>query len=167
MTTDVCHTLHHLRREVLVARDRGRVTIEFADGPGAGPTGVDLATARLAADEMLALVNLPRLGRHWWQVERPWAVEVLAVVLHLDLETLRSAAPQREAHALAETILSHFDDRAVLLTNVRPTADLADSPRRWASGRDVVELDAGVAAVSPDLVGLVWVEDRPTAARVT
>jgi hypothetical protein len=47
------------------------------------------------------------------------------------------------------------------LSNVRPSADLSMSPHRWASGSETAELDAGVAIVSSELIGLIWVEDRP------
>ncbi|HLL89544.1 MAG TPA: hypothetical protein VK324_09590 [Tepidisphaeraceae bacterium] len=160
MDAERCLTLHLLRREVLVARDRGRVVIEFSDGAG---EATDVRTARLLADELLAVVNLPLLGRHWWEIDRARAAEVVTTALHWDLETGRPAVPGSQAAALAEKILAQFGDRAVYLSNVRATADLTDAPRRWASGHDVDELDAGVAVVSADLAGLLWVEDRPPA----
>jgi hypothetical protein len=152
-----CLELHHLRREILSARDRGRVVIEFADGMPVA----NLAEARQVADGMIALVNLPLLGPHWFQADRDRAARILTEVLHWDLETLSASAPEWMARQLTEKLLSQFHGDTTYLTNVRSNADLNQSPHRWASGRDQAELDAGVAIVSPDLVGLLWVEDRP------
>ena len=114
------------------------------------------------ADGMIALVNLPMLGPHWFQADRARAATILTEVLHWDLETLSARVPEQQARELTEQILKQFPADAIYLTNVRPTADLNDSPHRWASGSELAELDAGVAIVSSDLVGLCWVEDRPS-----
>lgn len=150
-------TLHHLRRELMSARTRGRVVVEFDDG-AADATEVE---SRQVADSLLSLVNLPRLGPHWVAVERDRARDIIAAVLHWDLETMQSFVAEPEALALAESFLTQFPGRSTYWTNVRPAADLSRSPHRWASGKEQDELDAGVAVVSADLTGLVWVEDRP------
>ena len=152
-----CLELHHLRREVLSSRSHGRVVIEFADGMPL----TDLNEARRMADGMIALVNLPMLGPHWYPIDRARAATILTEVLHWDLETLTAMVPEHEAKQLTETILDQFEGDVTYLTNVRPTADLAQSPHRWASGSERIELDAGVTIIGSDLVGLVWVEDRP------
>jgi hypothetical protein len=157
MDAERCLLLHHLRREVLSARDRGRVVIEFADGVPVA----NVHEARRMADGMIVLVNLPMLGPHWSQVNRERAATILTEVLHWDLETLSARVPEQHARELTEKILSQFPNDAYFLTNVRTSADLTDSPHRWASGSELAELDAGVAVVSADLVGLCWVEDRP------
>ncbi len=157
MEPSKCLELHHLRREVLSARDRGRVVIEFADGAAFA----NLTEARQLADQMVVLVNLPLLGPHWFAADRARAATIVTAVLHWDLETLRPRVPQAQAEALTEKILRQFTGEATYLTNVRPKADITKSPHRWASGSDQAELDAGVAIVSHELVGLVWVEDRP------
>ena len=149
--------LHYLRREVLSARDRGRVVIEFADG---API-TNLTEARQMADQMIAMVNIPMLGPHWFPVDRERAGLILAAVLHWDLETQWPSVPLAQATELTEKILSQFPVDAYYLTNVRPSADLSKSPHRWASGSESAELDAGVAIVSGELIGLLWVEDRP------
>lgn len=152
-----CLELHHLRREILSSRDRGRVVIEFADGmPITG-----LGDARRMADGMIAIVNLPMLGPHWFPADRARAETIITEVLHWDLETLRPMTTESEAQALTAKILSQFAGEVTYLTNVRPTAQLSASPHRWASGSERVELDAGVAIVGHELVGLLWVEDRP------
>jgi hypothetical protein len=152
-----CLELHSLRREVLSARDRGRVVIEFADGE---PITI-LFEARQMADQMMAMVNLPMLGPHWFSVPRERAGVIVTSVLHWDLESARARVPLEQATELADDILRQFPSDSYYLTNVRPTADLSKSPHRWASGSETAELDAGVAIVSPELIGLVWVEDRP------
>jgi hypothetical protein len=149
--------LHYLRREVLSARDRGRVVIEFADGVPI----TNLTEARQMADQMIAMVNIPMLGPHWFPVERERAGMILGAVLHWDLETQWPSVPLAQATELTEKILSHFPVDSYFLTNVRPSADLSKSPHRWASGSESAELDAGVAIVSAELIGLLWVEDRP------
>jgi hypothetical protein len=150
------HSLHDLRREVMAARITGRVVIEFADGVPIE----NLSDARHAADAMLALVNLPLLGPHWFAVDRIRAASILMAVLHWDLETFTPRVPERQAAELAGKIFGRFPDDATFLTNVRPHADTSLSPHKWASGSELEELDAGVAIVSDKLVGLVWVEDR-------
>ncbi|HEV7301726.1 MAG TPA: hypothetical protein VGN72_20485 [Tepidisphaeraceae bacterium] len=157
MTPELCLRLHSIRHAVLGARDRGRVVIEFSAGP---QVPVDFPTAQRLADGMLALVNLPLLGLHWRESSRDHATDIITTVLHEDLETERSSVPRNVAAALTDRVLSLFND-AIFLTNVKPTADLTQSPHKWASGRIDAELDAGVAIVSSELVGIVWVEDRP------
>ncbi len=149
--------LHHLRREVLAARARGRVVIEFTDGAEAA----NIHQARTLADGMIALVNMPVLGPHWFPVDRIRAAGILMAVLHWDLETFEAYVPEREAAALTGKIFGQFADDAMFLTNVRPHADTSLSPHKWASGSELEELDAGVCIVSTDLLGLVWIEDRP------
>src|SRR5439155_25017845 len=127
-----CLELHHLRREVLSARDRGRVVIEFADGVPVA----NLTEARQMADGMIALVNLPMLGPHWFPADRARAAKILAEVLHWDLETLSATTSEYEARQLTEKILDEFEGEVTYLTNVRPTADLTQSPHRWASGSE-------------------------------
>ncbi len=153
----ICQSLHYLRRQVLAARTTGRVIIEFADGENIQ----DARGARVIADEMVSLVNLPVLGLHWFQCDRIRAASILLAVLHWDLETFQPRVPERQAAELAGKIFGHFPDDATFLTNVRPHADTSLSPHKWASGSELEELDAGVAIVSPQLVGLVWIEDRP------
>jgi hypothetical protein len=119
------------------------------------------------ADGMLAMVNLPLLGPHWFVAERERAAAILTAVLHWDLETLRPRVPEPQARELTEKILGQFPADSIHLTNVRPASDISLSPHQWASGHQwasnstQAELDAGVAIVGPDLVGLIWVEDRP------
>jgi hypothetical protein len=152
-----CLELHYLRREVMASRDSGRVIIEFSDGvPVTTPT-----EARQQADGMIAMVNLPLLGPHWFEADRERAGAIITAVLHLDLETLKPRVPQRMANELTERILAQFKGQVMYLTNVRPHSDISKSPHHWASGSNLVELDAGVVIVSSDLVGLMWVEDRP------
>jgi hypothetical protein len=157
MDASKCLELHHLRREILSATDHGQIVIEFADG---API-TQLSEARQMADAMIALVNLPMLGPHWHQIDRARAAVILAAVLHWDLETFRARMPEEIAADLASKILAHFPDDAYCLTNVRPSANLAQSPHRWASGSETEELDAGVSIVSTELIGLLWVQDRP------
>ena len=157
MDPTVCLALHHLRRAVMAARTTGRTVIEFADGADCQTA----AEARRVADGMVALVNLPQLGPHWVATDRPRATRILTAVLHWDLETFTPLVPEADAAALVGRVFNHFPDEATFLTSVRPHADPARSPHRWANGSDLDELDAGVAVVSPALVGLVWVEDRP------
>jgi hypothetical protein len=152
-----CLELHHLRREVMSVRDRGRVVIEFSDGVPIA----ELAEARHVADELIVLVNLQMLGPHWIHVDRERAAAILTAVLHWDLETLRPRVPLVQAALLTEKILGQFPPDAFYLTNVRASADITKSPHRWASGSELAELDAGVAIVSTSLAGLLWVEDRP------
>jgi hypothetical protein len=149
--------LHYLRHEVLAARDRGQVVIEFSDGAQV----LDIHDARLLADGLISLVNMPTLGPHWFPVDRPRAASILMAVLHFDLETFEPHVPEREAAALTGKIFGHFPDDAMFLTNVRPHANTSLSPHKWASGSELEELDAGVAIISTELVGLIWVEDRP------
>jgi len=157
MDPAICLKLHDLRREVLAARTTGRVIIEFADGENYR----DLTGARIIADEMISLVNLPVLGLHWFQCDRIRAAAILMAVLHWDLETFQARVPERQAAELAGKIFGHFPDDAIFLTSVRPHADTSLSPHKWASGSELEELDAGVVIVSEQLVGLVWIEDRP------
>jgi hypothetical protein len=157
MDAERCVQLHLLRREVLSARDRGRVVIEFADGASV----TNLAEARQMADQMISLVNLPKLGPHWFQADRDRAANIITAVLHWDLETSRPRVPFSQATKLTEEILNHFPSDSFHLTNVHLSADLSESPHRWASGSQTAELDAGVAVVSTELIGLLWVEDRP------
>jgi hypothetical protein len=157
MDATLCVQLHELRREVMAARTTGRVVIEFADGVPA----TTVAEARHAADEMVALANLPQLGPHWFVTDRLRAAAILMAVLHWDLELFTPLVPEDEAAALTGKVFGCFPDDAVFLTSVRPHADTSLSPHRWANGSDLEELDAGVAVVSAKLVGLVWVEDRP------
>lgn len=157
MDASRCLDLHYLRREILSAHNRGRVVIEFSDGMPAE----NLAEARQMADGMIALVNLPLLGPHWYPCDRDRAAEILTQVLHWDLETLTPRVPEEQAKQLTAKLLEQFPPDSFHLTNVRPSSDLNQSPHRWASGMDIAELDAGVAIVSADLVGLLWVEDRP------
>ena len=152
-----CLELHHLRREIMSVRDRGRVIIEFSDGVPI----TQLSEARHVADELIVLVNLPMLGPHWIPADRQRAADILTAVLHWDLETLRPRVPVIQAALLTEKIMNQFPDDAFYLTNVRSSADISKSPHRWASGSELNELDAGVAIVSPSLCGLLWVEDRP------
>ena len=158
MTPETCVQLHQLRHAVLGARDRGRVVIEFTDGPG---SDFDANAARLLVDAMLALVNLPPLGPHWRKTTEARAREIMAAVLHEDLESMRTRVPAKVAVTLANRVLSQFTSDAVYLTNVKVDADLTASPHKWASGRVDRELDAGVVVVCADLIGLLWVEDRP------
>jgi hypothetical protein len=157
MEPTVCHSLHYLRREVIAARDTGRVVIEFNDGIAVQT--VD--EARQLADQMIAMVNLPTLGPHWFDVDRIRAAGILMAILHWDMETFAPRVPERKAAELTGKIFGQFPDNAMFLTNVRPHADTSLSPHKWASGSELEELDAGVAIVSEKLVGLVWVEDRP------
>jgi hypothetical protein len=157
MDPTLAHSLHYLRREVMAARTSGRVVIEFADGEDVQ----DLAGARLLADEMVSLVNLPLLGPHWFECDRLRAASILMAILHWDLETFQPRVPEEEAAALTGRIFGYFPDEAIFLTSVRPHADMSLSPHKWASHSELEELDAGVAILSPKLVGLVWVEDRP------
>jgi hypothetical protein len=157
MDPTLCQTLHHLRREVMAARTTGRVVIEFADGEKVE----DLIGARVLADEMVSLVNLPLLGLHWFPCDRLRAASILMAVLHWDLETFQPRVPEKDAAALAGQIFGYFPDNAIFLTSVRPHADTSLSPHRWASKSEIEELDAGVAILSDKLLGLVWVEDRP------
>jgi hypothetical protein len=157
MDPAICQRLHYLRREVMAARDTGRVIIEFADGAATS----DVSQARQLADGMIALVNLPLLGPHWYPADRIRAAAILMAILHWDLETFTARVPETKAAELTGTIFGHFPDTAIFLTNVRPHADTSLSPHKWASGSEIEELDAGVAIVSEKLVGLVWVEDRP------
>jgi hypothetical protein len=152
-----CFELHSLRREVLSARDRGRVVIEFADGVPV----TNLVEARQMADQMISLVNLPKLGPHWFQVDRDRAANIITAVLHWDLETSRPRVPLSMATKLTEKILNQFPPDSFHLTNVHLSADISEFPHRWASGSQTAELDAGVAVISPELIGLLWVEDRP------
>jgi hypothetical protein len=161
MEAAICQSLHYLRREVMAARETGRVVIEFSDGAAA----VDVSQVRHLADSMLALVNLPLLGPHWFAVDRIRAAAILMAILHWDLETFTPRVPETKAAELAGKIFGHFPDSAMFLTNVRPHADTSLSPHKWASGSEIEELDAGVAVVSEGLVGLVWVEDRPRGYR--
>ena len=157
MDAQQCLGLHYLRRDVLSARSRGRVIVEFDDG-------VSDATheeTRAIADNLITMVNLPRLGLHWVDVSRARAADIITAVLHWDLEQMLQRVPEPKAHQLTENFLSQFAADAIYWTNVRPGADLAQSPHRWASGTELDELDAGVAVVSSTLSGLVWVEDRP------
>jgi hypothetical protein len=159
MTPDQALKLHQLRHAVLGARDRGRVVIEFTDGPGAS---VDESSARHLADAMLALANLPVLGPPRRARATNPAPPPKAAVLHEDLETHSARVPQKVALDLVRRVFDAFGDAPVIyLTNVRPNADLSLAPSRWASGRPDSEFDAGVAIVSGELVGVVWVEDRP------
>ncbi len=157
MDAERCLELHHLRREVMAVRDRGRVIIEFSDGVPIA----EAAEARHVADELIVLVNLPMMGPHWVQADRQRAAAILTAVLHWDLETLKPRVPLVQATMLTEKVMGQFPDDAFYMTNVRATADISKSPHRWASGSELNELDAGVAIISPKLVGLVWVEDRP------
>lgn len=157
MDPTLCHSLHYLRREVMAARDTGRMVIEFADGAAVE----DVSQARQLADSMIALVNLPLLGPHWFPVDRIRAAGILMAILHWDLETFNPRVPERKAAELTGKIFGHFPDSALFLTNVRPHADTSLSPHKWASGSELEELDAGVAVISEKLVGLIWVEDRP------
>ena len=161
MDPSLCHSLHYLRREVMAARETGRVTIEFSDGEPVH----DVAEARQLADEMIALVNLPLLGPHWFATDRIRAAGILMAILHWDMETFSPRVPERQAAALTGKIFGHFPDSAIFLTNVRPHADTSLSPHQWASGSELEELDAGVAIISEKLLGLVWVEDRPYSYR--
>jgi hypothetical protein len=156
MDANLCLALHELRRAVMAARTTGRVVIEFEDGVEA-----DVSQARHVADEMVALVNLPKLGPHWFVTDRLRAAAILMAVLHWDLETFTPLVPEDVAAALAGRVFGFFPDDAVFLTSVRPHADTSLSPHRWANGSELEELDAGVAVVSSELVGLIWVEDRP------
>jgi hypothetical protein len=149
--------LHFLRREILSARDRGRVVIEFAEGVAI----THILEARQMADQMIAMVNLPMLGPHWFSVDRERAATIVTAVLHWDLEAARPRVPLPRATALTDDFLSRFPADSYYLTSVRPSADLSKSPHRWASGSEAAELDAGVAVVSSELIGLLWVEDRP------
>jgi hypothetical protein len=157
MDASLCQSLHYLRREVMAARETGRVVIEFADGAPAE----DLSQTRQLADSMIALVNLPLLGPHWFQADRIRAAGILMAILHWDLETFNPRVSERKAAELTGKIFGYFADSAMFLTSVRPHADISLSPHQWASGSELEELDAGVAIVSEKLVGLVWVEDRP------
>jgi hypothetical protein len=157
MDAQLYKPLHDLRREVMAARVTGRVVVEFDDGVAAE----SVAEARHVADAMVAMVNLPRLGPHWFDTDRLRAASILMAVLHWDLETFSPLVPEAEAAALLGRVFGFFPDDAVYLTNVRPHADTSLSPHRWASGAEIEELDAGVCVVSSELVGLVWVEDRP------
>jgi hypothetical protein len=157
MDPAVCHSLHYLRREVLAARDTGRVIIEFTDGMHIG----DINDARQLADGMVALVNLPTLGPHWFKADRIRAASILMAILHWDLEAFTARVPERVAAELTGKIFGHFPDDAIFLTSVRPHADMSLSPHKWASGAELEELDAGVVIVSDKMIGLVWVEDRP------
>jgi hypothetical protein len=170
MTPDRSLMLHVLRHALLGARDRGRVIVEFSDGPG--PDALQPEFARRLADVMLALVNLPTLGPHWRAIDRERAREVLALVLHEDLEQEVARVPRKIAYTLADRVLAAFEGlprqdpsepgpQILFFTNVKSTADLSQSPHKWASGRLSSELDAGVAIIAADLIGLVWVEDRP------
>jgi hypothetical protein len=156
MDPAVCLSLHYLRRQVLAARITGRVIIEFADGE----PFKDLIGARILADEMVALVNLPVLGPHWFECNRIRAAGILMAILHWDLTNFQPRVPERQAAELTGKIFGHFPDNAIFLTSVRPHADTSLSPHLWASGSELEELDAGVAVISEKLVGLVWVEDR-------
>ena len=157
MEPTLCHSLHYLRREVMAARDTGRIIIEFNDGVHI----INMHEARQLADAMIALVNMPLLGPHWYPVDRTRAAGILMAILHWDLETFSPRVPERKAAELTGKIFGHFPDDATFLTSVRPHADMSLSPHKWASGSEVEELDAGVVIVSDNLVGLVWVEDRP------
>jgi hypothetical protein len=157
MDPTLCLSLHYLRREVMAARDTGRVIIEFNDGVRVN----DLHEARHIADSMVALVNLPLLGPHWFAADRLRAASILMAILHWDLETFAPRVPERQAAELTGKIFGHFPDNAIFLTSVRPHADMSLSPHKWASGSELEELDAGVVIVSENLVGLIWVEDRP------
>lgn len=171
MTPDRALMLHVLRHALLGARDRGRVIAEFSDGPG--PDALEPGFGRRLADVMLALVNLPTLGPHWRSIDRDRAHATLAAVLHEDLEQEVPRLSQKLANTLADRVFAAFEGEVrqdvqsdgspalLFFTNVKPTADLSQSPHRWASGRLSAELDAGVAIVGADLIGLVWVEDRP------
>lgn len=152
-----CLELHHLRRELLSSRNHGRVVIEFADGVPLA----NLNDARRMADGMITLVNLPMLGPHWVQCDRSRAATIITEVLRWNLEELSAMLPEEEARGLADKILAQFEGEATFLTNVRARANLMDSPHKWASGSERIELDAGVAIIGSDLVGLFWVEDRP------
>jgi hypothetical protein len=161
MDPALAQSLHYLRREVLAARDTGRVIIEFNDGMHIG----DLNDARQLANGMVALVNLPTLGPHWHKADRLRAASILMAILHWDLESFSTRVPERIAAELAGKIFGYFPDNATFLTSVRPHADVSLSPHKWASGSELEELDAGVVIVSDQLIGLVWVEDRPTRYR--
>ena len=52
MDASVCLDLHYLRREVLAARRRGRVIVEFTDGDEVENDN----EARVLADEMIAML---------------------------------------------------------------------------------------------------------------
>jgi len=145
MNAETCLKLHQLRHALLASRDRGLVMVEFTDGPSGELT---IATARMLGDAMLSLVNVPVMGPHWRQVERMRACDIIAAVLHEDLETQAPRVPQKVAYSLANRVMGFFPGEAIYLTNIRPNADLEQAPHRWASGRRDRELDAGVAIVS-------------------
>lgn len=156
--------LHGLRREILASRRRGRVIVEFDDGV----PYTTAADARLIADQLISMVNLPMMGPHWVTVDRARTAEIITAVLHWDLQAFRQRVPEAEALELTERFLDESgggDEFAIHLTNVRAGADLSQSPHRWASGSEQNELDAGVVVVSPKLVGMIWVEDRPAYRR--
>src|SRR6266849_10690702 len=104
MDANKCLELHHLRREILSSTDHGQIVIEFADG---API-TQLSEARQMADAMIALVNLPMLGPHWFQIDRLRAETILSAVLHWDLETFRPRMAEDEAAELTSKILAHF-----------------------------------------------------------
>ena len=157
MDASVCLDLHYLRREVLAARRRGRVIVEFTDGDEVENDN----EARVLADEMIALVNLPTLGPHWFAADKARATDIIVHVLQKDLESLDDTVPEPWARDLASRLVELFGAKARYLTNVRPSMDLEKSPHQWASGHTQAELDAGVALISNQLLSLFWVEDRP------
>jgi hypothetical protein len=156
MDAALCQSLHYLRRDVMAARITGRVIIEFNDGVAIS----SISEAQQLADGMMALVNMPLLGPHWFAADRIRAAAILMAVLHWDLETFSARVPERQAAELTGRIFGYFPDNAMFLTSVRPHADMSLSPHKWASGSELEELDAGVVVVSQKLIGLIWVEDR-------
>src|SRR5688572_14224592 len=111
MAPDLCSNLHQLRHALLAARDRGRVVVEFTEGPS---TDLTPATARLLGDAMLSLVNLPPLGPHWRETDAVRAREIMAAVLHEDLESQASRVPQKVAYRLADRVLALFESQAAV-----------------------------------------------------
>ena len=146
--------VHGLRREMLASRRRGRVIVEFDDGI----PYTTAADARLAADQMISMVNLPMMGPHWVSVDQGRTDCYYHRRAALGLGTFGQRVPEAEALELTNRFLAECGGEVCHLPHQCPIrgrpclSPLTDG----RPGSEQNELDAGVVVVSPKLVGMFW-----------
>lgn len=115
------------------------------------------ADAAAELDRLARSVGFRGLGERWREINRDDAVRLLVRILRFNLAYRRSEEmTERRARDLAVHFVGSFTTPARWFTNGTFT------PAGWSGWGKVgnTTFDAGVAALSDDLVGMLWVEDE-------
>jgi hypothetical protein len=132
----------------LLSEERPSATVAFLSRAGAD------ATAEL--DRVAQSVGFRGLGERWHEITREEASRLLTRVLRFDLAYSSEAMTETRADDFAARFVNRFSTPARWFTNGTFT------PTGWGGWGRVgnATFETGVAALSDELVGILWVEDE-------